>query len=490
MIQFYFCFKLLDITNIDRMESTTPMLRYDVRKGAHVVNGNDSKRFKSYRSATFTDLSDQSYEIAFSFLGFHQLTEMACVCKRFRRIARYVFQKNFTDKWVTFNPMLATDDTFLAFVNSLLIFSDKIRKLNITFYSNSRLRNHMILDRIMEFCHGSVNELHITKIPCDMVIHPFEKIQKLMVADSYLSPSMANLICNASKLQSLEMFSVENVFDGQLVDKNFPLLKHFANYNQVITDSQLDNLNKFRRFISANQQLTSFGLGVQELEMLIRYREMHQQFFRAIEPYVPFPDEINYIPYLVPFEPLYSGDMKCLHLPLGYSADFFKCMRQNEIIIERLPLKQLELYIAEFPMYAMDFFVQCRNLVKCQVYFCEEIDVESTAALALNLPELIEFGVFLLYDVDIKTTRMPAIMRVIVNNNIRLKKLTLGFRIGRPEDGLTQEKMARKYQPCLADLFQEHFPIEWNVEFQSEIIQVDRQYSRFEFVLKAILTTQ
>lgn len=438
-------------------------------------------------------LNDDCLENLCFYLKLKDLGNLAVSNTRFLGAANYVFKRNYADTLIKFHPFATNICMYEHFVSFLDAFGDGITKLNIAFYRERRYRarNQTIVHIINEKCSKNVIELTLVNVPSDIIFtKPFLHLRKLMITDSFLNNSMVKLIQNSPNISSLEFDTVENVFDSALVEHHIPLLEHFANYNQVIRDCELENLRKFRQFVNANQQLTSLGIGSNELEMMLRYKDVQQQFFKTIHRRLLQSQQHNHIEYLLPFEPVYFGNLKCLSLGLGYSTDFMSCLRDQRLLIANLPFEELKLYVGDFSIKIVDFMVQCRRLRKLYIYVTECIDTISTAAIALNLPELLELELFLLYKNDLETTVMPSSMGVIIKHCNPVKRVVIHFEIRQPIRNTDQnynENTAKHFQPILAESFAKHLSNDWQVHCETHNMQIDRHNARNAFVLSVVL---
>lgn len=461
------------------------------------VDGNDNrvKRIKQ-NSEAMTDilqLNDDCFEKLFSCLRLRDLGSIVMSNTRFSISAIYVFKKFHSDSLIVFDPYASSRRMYQQFINVLEGFGDCIRKLSISFYHESRYqqRNQRMLDLIVKKCSKSVIELSFYNVQRDMVItKPFLHLQKLTFNDSYFNDAMSHFIRISPKIVSLEFYSVENVFNVNFVEQQMPLMEHFANYDQVITDSEIENLQKFRRFVNANQQLSSLGIGAKELEMMFRYGDVRQQFFKTIHRKLPFPDQTNHFAYLLPFEPIYFGHMKQLSIALGASTEFLRCMRERRLTIANLPLEQLSMYVSRFSMESVDFLVQCRHLKKLQLYVCERLEYIHVVASAMNLARLAELELILLYDENPKCSAIPEVMKVIIENCKCLRKITVGLEIKQPSHNTNnhyKQETANHYQNIFKQSFAVHLPNGWRIDFVSKHLEIKRQHSRQPFFLCAIL---
>lgn len=459
-------------------------------------NANKIRRVRKSNGKTKVfDLNDDCLEKLFSYLRLRDLGNICMSSTRFPNSAEYVFRTLHADTLIVFDPCAANGRIYKDFLNMLDGFGDHVKRLQVTFYHEQRYRNRNqeILNRIVEKCSKSVIELNLSNVQNNMNISkPFLHLQKFTLNDSYFNDSMANFIRMSPKIMSLDFYSVENVFNSSFVEQKVPLMEHFGNYNQVITDSEVENLKKFRRFVNVNQQLTSLGVGEKELEMMFRYEEIRQQFFKTIHRKLPYPYQPDRITYLLPFEPVYFGQLHHLSLSLGYSTDFLHCMRERRLSIVNLPLQQLELYIGHFNIELVDFIVHCRHVRKLQLYVCERLNIMNVVGVAFNLPQLDELQVFLLYDESPKISIIPDVMNVIAKNCEHVKRIVVGFEIVKPSHSIDsdyayEKGTANRYESIFYDSFSKNLPSQWSVHFKTQNIDIKRQNSNTSYVLCAVL---
>lgn len=477
----------------------------EIGKRRYIVNmetkddhsDNEVKRVRVNPEPTkIIHLNDDCLEEICLYLKLKDLGNLAVSNTQFLSPANYVFKRNYADTLIKFHPFATNINMYKKFLSFLDAFGGTITKLNITFYQERRYRarNQKFVQIINEKCSKSVVELTLVNVPSDIIMtKPFLRLRKLMITDSFLNNSMVTLIRNSPNISSLEFDTVENVFDSALVEYHIPLLEHFANYNQVIKDCQIENLRKFRQFANANQQITSLGIGSSELEMMFQYEDVQRQFFKTIHRKLSQSDEHNHIEYLLPFEPIYFGNVKCLSLGLGYSIDFLDCIREQRLRIANLPFEELKLYVGDFSIHTVDFMVQCRRLRKLHVYVTECLDTVSTAAIALNSPELHELELFLLYKHDLETTIMPSSMGIIIKHCNPVKRVVVHFEIRQPlrnTDENYKKNTAKHFQPILAESFAKHLSNDWQVHCETQNMQIDRHNSRNAFILSVILLKQ
>lgn len=471
--------------------------RYIADINANETDDNNDKRIKRAKHSEaltkILQLNDDCFEKLFSYLELKDLGNIVMSNSRLSTSATYVFKRFHAETLIVFDPFASNRRIYENFINILEGFGDSIQRLSISFYHQHRYhnRNQRMLDLIVEKCSKSVVELSLHNVKKDMIISkPFVNLQKLTFNDSYFNDSMSHFIQISRNIVSLEFYAVENVFHSNFVEQQIPLMEHFANYDQVITDSEIENLQNFRRFVNANRQLNSLGIGAKELEMIFRYGEIRQQFFKTIHRKLPFPDRNNHFAYLLPFESIYFGNLKQLNISLGYSTEFLRCMRERRLLIENLPLEQLSLYVSSLNMETVDFLVQCHQLRKLQLYVCERLEYIHVVASAMNLHQLIELELILLYDENPKCSAIPEVMRVIIENCKCLKKIVVGFEIKQPSHNINnkyREETAIHYGNIFENSFSVHLPNEWHANFVSKNLEIKRQHSREPFILCAIL---
>lgn len=460
-------------------------------------NDNRVKRVKKMPLKTkIIHLNDDCLEKLFFYLRLKDLGNIAMTNTRFTNRSQYVFNKLHANTLIVFDPCTSNGRVFNSFLNILNGFGDYIRKLNVTFYQEKRYknRNEQILRCIIEKCSKSVTELTISNVNDDMFISKeFLHLQKLRITDSYFNDSMAQLIRNSPNISCLEFYSVSNVFNASFVEQRVPLMKHFTNYNQVIMDSEVENLQKFRRFVNVNNQLTSLCVGDQELEMMFRYEEIRRQFFKTIHRKLPCPDRSNLITYLMPFEPLYFGNMKHLCLSLGYSTDFLQCLRRRRLVFKHLPVQHLEFYVGHLHIESVDMILQFRHLQKLQLYVCEHLNITNFMLVALNSPRLTELELYCLYDEHPEFSTIPVALKEIINHAEWLRRIVVGFEIKKPSHSTNLEykrETVDTYQSILCDEFNEELPNGWRVHFETNNIDIKRQNVPTSFFLCSILELQ
>lgn len=473
--------------------------RYIVDSDSEVdANDNRIKRVKKSNGKTkVTELNDDCLEKLFLYLCLRDLASICVSNTRFSHSSTYVFRKLHANTLIVFDPFAANGKIFNDFLNMLDAFGDHIKRLQVTFYHEQRYRkrNQQIFDRIVEKCSKSVTELNLSNIHNNMdnmnISKPFLHLEKFTLNDSFFNDSMTHLIRMSTNISCVEFHGVENVFNPSFIEQNVPLMKHFGNYNQVITDSEVENLQKFRRFVNANEQLTSLGVGERELEMMFRYEEVRKQFFKTIHRKLPYPDQPNHITYLLPFESVYFGHLKHLSLSLGYSTDFLRCVRERRLTIESLPLDELELRVGHFNLESVHFILRCRQLRKLQLYVRERLDMINIAAVALNLAQLHELQIFLLYNENPKLSIIPDTLSIIIKNGGHPKRIVFGFQITKPSHSTNPEyetETARNHEAIFMESFSKHLPRQWSINFETD--KINRHNSYGSFFLCAILEQQ
>lgn len=473
--------------------------RYIISEVCELDKNHCSKRAKQMVTK-ITDLNDDCLENLFFYLSLKDLANIARSNTRFANTANYVFKKIHVNTLIIFNPFASNGRIYNNFLNILDAFGDSITKLNVTFFHAQRYhkRNQQILHRINEKCSKHVRELTLSNFNRDMIISkPFVHLRKLLMNDSYFSDSMANFIQKSSNISRLEFNCVENVFNSTFVEQQVPLMEHFANYNQVITDSEVENLQRFRRFVNVNQQLTSLGIGDKELEMMFHYEEVRQQFFKTIHRKLPYPDQTSNIEYLLPFEPLYFGNMRHLSLSLGYSTDFLHCLRQRRILIKHLPVEQLDLYVAHFNIETFDFLIHCRHLRKLRLFVCEKMELMNLAhliSISVITPQLDELELYILYDENPKYSIIPDTIKEIIKLCGQINRIVIGFKITGQNHIKHLEDEKKIASRCQTDLYDEllmDFPNKWRMNFVAQNVEINqRQKSREPFFLCSILERQ
>lgn len=468
-----------------------------IQKRRHIVDndneidGYNNKRVKKLKGnkLLLIDVNDDCLETVFSHLNLKALGNISVCHARFTNIAGYIFSRLHANTVIVFDPCTSNRRNFNEFLNMLNGFGNHIKRLQVTFYHEQRYRNRNqdILNRIVEKCSKSVTELNLSNIQNEMNISkPFLQLQKFTLNDSNFTESMAKFIRMSPKISSLDFYSVENVFNTTFIEQNVPLMKHFGNYNQIITDSEVENLQKFRQFVNVNDQLTSLGVGERELEMMFRYEEVRQQFFKTIHRKLPYPDQHDRITYLLPFEPIYFGQLKHLSLSLGYSTDVLHCMRTRQLTIMNLPFEQLELYIGALNIETVHFILRCEHLRKLQIFACENLNIMSIAAVAFNVPQLIELQVFCPCDEDHQISNIAVVMREIAKNRVDLKRIVIGFEIVKPSHSIDleyEEKTASRYEDIFHDSFSKSFPQQWVIHFSTQNVANKRHNSKKSFFL-------
>lgn len=468
--------------------------RYIVQSDTEVDENNNKRKRIIRKKTKLIQLNDYCLEHVFLNLQLKDLGNIAASNIRFLDSANYVYTRRHAETVIVFDPFASNRNMFNNFINILQVFGDKIKKLQVAFYDKQRFRNRnkRILELINKKCSKSVTELKLSNVQCDMIIsQPFLHLKKFTLNDSYFTNSLAHFIRNAPNIVWLEFYSVENVFNPIFVEQKVPLMKHFGNYNQVITDSELENLQKFRQFMNVNEQLTSLGMGEKELEMIFHYEDVRKQFFKTIHRKLPYPDHSGFITYLLPFESLYFGQLNQLSLSMGYSTEFLLCMRKNRTQIVNLPLQQLEYCVGHLNMESVDFIVNCSRLEKLQLYVFERLDMINFASIVFGSGRLTELEVFLAYDVNPKYSDIPDLMNIIVNNyDKQLRKIVVGFKIQKPsrtEDSTCEQKIADYYATVLFDSFSKNLPNQWRINFETRNTEIKQQHLNKTFFCCAIL---
>lgn len=458
------------------------------------ANDNQSKRVRqSKRNIKITDLNDYCLNKLLLYLDAKDLGNIAASNTRFLAGATYVFKKLHGNKCIVFDSCVSNDKMFNNFFNILASFGDHIKKLNVTFYSENhyRGRNQAILENILEKCSKSVTELILSNVENNTIISkPFLSLQKLAINNSFFSAAMAHIVRCSPNLLCLEFYGVENVFNSDFVEQHIPLMQHFSNCNQVITDSEIENLQKFRQFVNVNSQLTSLGIGEREFEMLFRYEEIHQKFFKTIHRKTPNPNHRNRIAYLLPFEPIYFGNLKCLNLTLGHSTDFLRSLSSRGLSIDNLPLEQLGLYVDEFTIDAVHFVAQCRHLKKLQIYVCERLHLLSMATAIFNLPELDELELFLLYEEGPDRQSIPTLVNEIIKHRTLIKRIVVGFELKRSSHCTNNnyiEETVRHNEPILKQTFANVLSVDWPISCEAQTVRINNQNTQESFFLCAVL---
>lgn len=457
---------------------------------------NDNKIKCAKKSKVKIDLiaiNDDCLEKLFLYLHLKDLANISVSDTRFSNCAGYVFRTLYANTLIVFDPCTSNRKNFNDFLNILDGLGNSIRRLQVTFYHEQRYRNRNqeILKRIMEKCSKSVVELNLSNIPNDMNISkPFSNLQKFTLNDSYFNGSMAHFIRISPNITSLEFYGIENVFNSSFIEQKVPLMKHFGNYNQVITDSEVENLKNFRRFLNVNEQLTSLGIGQKELEIMFQYEEIRRQFFKTIHRKFPYPEEENLILNLLPFESIYFGQLKQLSLSLGYSTDFLLCMRQRQMSISQMPLEQLELFVGHFNIESIDLVILFRQLRMLHLNVCERLNIIRLMGAALELKKLVELKVFLLYNENPTYSVIPDVTKEIIKNCGHLKRIVIGFKIEKPSHSIDlnyEKETARQYEAIYYESFSKVLPHQWSIHFETQNIEIKRQNSNKSFVLCAIL---
>ena len=225
--------------------------------------------------------------------------------------------------------------------------------------------------------------------------------------------------------------------------------------------------------------------------MMFRYEEVRKQFFKTIHRKLPYPDQPNHITYLLPFESVYFGHLKHLSLSLGYSTDFLRCVRERRLTIESLPLDELELRVGHFNLESVHFILRCRQLRKLQLYVRERLDMINIAAVALNLAQLHELQIFLLYNENPKLSIIPDTLSIIIKNGGHPKRIVFGFQITKPSHSTNpkyETETARNHEAIFMESFSKHLPRQWSINFETD--KINRHNSYGSFFLCAILEQQ
>ncbi|XP_031626119.1 uncharacterized protein LOC116342585 [Contarinia nasturtii] len=460
--------------------------RYIVEDNETDVNNKKSKRVRK-PEFNLLQLNVDCLEKVFECLhSFEELRAVAITNRYFLESASYIFNKKYNNTLIAFDPFASNGRIFNNFLYILDGFGDKIKRLQVTFYHEKRYRNRneKILSIIIEKCSKSVVELNLSNVQSDMIIDkPFPQMRKFTLNESYLSDSLTHVIQNSPNISSLEFYSVENVFNSKILEQKIPLMTHFGNYNQVIMDSEVENLQKFRCFINVNQQLISLGIGAEELERLFHYEEVRQQFFKTIHRKLPYPDHRSLITYLLPFESIYFGQLNQLSISMGDATNFLHCMRENRIEIAKLPLQQLEFYVDNLNVESVDLILHCRHLKRLRLYIGEGLDVIQLTRAALYLRQLNELDIFLMYKEKPNYSVIPEVIRIIIENleRDRHNKFVIGFELK------YEKETARRYETFLSDFFSQKLPNIWHVRFETKNIEIKRQNSNKLPFLCAIL---
>lgn len=455
------------------------------------VNNNKDKRVKK-ENINILQMHGDCLEKLFEFLQPKELGNIAAVHTHFGPSACYVFKKKYANSLITFDPFTSNGSIFNSFVNILDGFGDHIKRLQVTFYHEQRFnnRNAKILSLITEKCSKSVVELSLSNVQNHMTMKkPFLHLQKFTLCNSYLSDSLVDFIKNATNILSMDFYAVENAFNSKIIEHRLPLMKHFGNFNSIIRDSESKSLQEFRCFVSVNKQLTSLGIGEQELERMFRYEDVRQQFFKTINRKLPYSDHKSLITYLLPFESIYFGQLKQLSLSMGYSTDFLHSMRENRIEIANLPLQQLEYYVGHLNIESVDWILHCRHLEKFRLYVDDDIDAKQFTRAVLYLPKLIELDIFLLKKTEPEHATIQEIIMIIIEyleqdslEHERQRKFVIGFEIKRPttyrNTRITYEKETIcRYESFLNEFFVKKLSNQWRVSFETKNVEIKRQNS-------------
>lgn len=460
------------------------------------VNGKD-KRIKlvveeSEAKTNILTLNDDCFEKLFTFLQMKELGNIVMSNTRFSISATYIFKRFHANTLIVFDPFASNRRVYDHFINLLEGFGDSIQKLSVSFYHQQRYtkRNQRMLDLIIKKCSKNVVELSLYNIQRDMIISkPFPHLRKLAINDSYFNESMSYSIEKSPNIESLEFYSVENVFNTTFFEQNIPSMEHFGNYNQVITDSEIENLQKFRHFVNANPQLSSLGIGAKELEMMFRYEEVRRQFFKIIHRKLPFPEQKNQINCLFPFEPIYYGDLKKMDIALGYSTELFSLMEKRRLDI--FPLEELSIYVDSLHMGLSCMVLYCRHLKKLRLNVCERLYTSQTyiklIEVVINLPELAEFELIMLYDEQPRRSSVPFVIKTLIESSKThckfLKKIVAGFQTKGSSQSIEYQEKLEKFR----DLFDENLPKDWHINFEGKNLEIKRQFAKEPFFLCAIL---
>lgn len=436
------------------------------------------------------------------YLNLDDLASMALSCTRFEATALYLFRHKHADKLIRFHSPSSSIEQYEKFINVLTAFGEHIRKLRVTFNTDSKFHKHdkLIFLTLVEKCSKSIVELNLSLVRPDMIItKPFNNLRNLIISDSCLDSSVVNLPKGASNLTSLEYHNVENVLSDQVVNLHLPLLMHFGNFNQIIEnpERELENLQNFRRFVNANQQLTSFGFGAKELSYMLKYKLYRQQFYNEMHPGELCPDERNFITYLFPFEPVYLQNLKHLHIRLGEMIKFLQILRHRLINIGQLPINRLQLHIDYFQLEGMDLVQQFRRLKKIQYYLNNRL-CKQTVSHIISMPYLIvplvDIEVFILNDIDYKNYAKLLIqdMCIMINQHDKLRRLLIGFQLTCPFDHTNMDfyqRMVHQDEPDLHKAIRENLPPFWRYEIKMQIINVQRERCTQDALVLCIILT-
>lgn len=436
-----------------------------------------------------TDLNEYCLESIFSLISLKDLANIAVTNSAFSASSIYVFRKLHINTPIIFDPCISNGKKFNNFLNLLEGFGEHIRKLSITFYQEKRHmnRNQRIIQKINEKCYKSVIELNLTNVRKDMVfVKPFVHLEKFILSDSFFNESLAQSIAKSPAALYLEFYTVENLFNSSFVNAEIRSMRHFGNFNQIIADSEFENISNFRNFIFTNQQVISLALGHKELETMFRSKEMQQEFFNIIhEGKVTYEEQKEFIDYLLPFERIYLGNLRHLRLSLGYTTEFLKCLRQNNLQIKELPIRHLELYVSNLNMETSDLILNFQSMTKLTLYICKKFsgdDLQNFIVAVLNTRRLQELELFLLYNAETDIKILPQLMQIAMRSNNVLKKITVGLKIERPSSCVYtecqyEERTTNQYKSSIQKAGIDN-PFWRNIHYQRRMADVPRENSR------------
>lgn len=446
-----------------------------------------------------TALNDYCLESVMKHLSLEDLTNMAVSHPRFAASAAFVYRRKYADQPIRFDSSTSTLAEGEHFLNMLDTFGDSIRILWVNFNTHliRNARDLAILAQINEKCTKSVVELSVSFVRNDMIFtKPFGHLRKLTIANSVLSASMAqNLAKCAPNLSSIELHNVENVFNETFAC-HFPSLVHFGKFNETVRNPELEleNLQNFRRFVNANQQITSFGVGSVELSYMLKYKLMRQQFFTEMHPDEPCPDRRDLITYLFPFEPIYQQNLKHLHIRLEKNVDFLRVLRHRVTQVSHLPIDHIEVHTEDIPLPVVDLVIQFRELKKLQYYVRNQMHLEMIdhfIKTSLMFPQLLDADLYVLNDkqlFSLDVTLMKAI-KVLLEQRDTFRRITIGFEIPRTLAAQGEEGI-REYREELRRHYAQHIPIHWRINFRIQTMVIQRQGTEQITLLCFDLTNQ
>lgn len=447
-----------------------------------------------------TALNDHCLEFLMRDFSLNDLANIAVSNTRFIDSATFLFRRKYVDQLIEFDTSSDTSETFQNFVNILDAFGDKIRRLRVSLNAGQNL-GRIIVAKMNANCGKSVMELNLSFVRRGMVFtKPFVNLRTLMITDSYFQDSTAkNLIGNSPNLSNIELHNVENFFNDAIVDLHIPSLVHFGKFNEIVRNPELEmeNLQNFRRFVKANQQLTTLGVGSSELSYMLKYKLFRQQFYNEMHPDVPCPDKRDLITYLFPFESAYQQKLKHLHIRLGENVEFLSILRHRLIHVRNVPFEHVELYTHDIPLKVMDLLIQFRDVKKLQYFVRNKINPMMVGNLITGpvmLRKLTDLEFIVLNDEDIVNLDKAFIhdIGVLLRERRGLQRVMIGFEFPRIDvvtgERFDTEENIENYQMMLREDFNPNLPENWEIDFKVQYMDIQRQGTENVTIFCVVLT--